>query len=104
MHADDAVVDLAPTAEPLTGGPRGVRAALGRARFVEAADGQRMSMVARDHPLAFIADRLFIPLDRLDEPLEGAWSGVEFEGQGLDVLALDTRQQPPNVNLEQGET
>jgi hypothetical protein len=104
MHADDAVVDLAPTAEPLAGGPRGVRAALGRAGFVEAADSLGMSVFAGDDSLALVSDALLIPLDRLDEPLKGARGGVEFEGDGLDVLALDARQQPLDVDLEQGAT
>ena len=38
MHADDAVVDLAATAEPLPPDANGLIAALGRSRFIEAAD------------------------------------------------------------------
>ena len=38
MHADDAVVHLAATAKPLPPGPDRFDAALGRSRFINAAD------------------------------------------------------------------
>jgi hypothetical protein len=69
MHADNAVVDLAKTTEPLTRGADGMRAALGRSRFVNAANGLRVSMLASNQPLAVISHTGFIPLDRFHEPL-----------------------------------
>jgi hypothetical protein len=69
MHAHDAVVDLAATAQPLPRDGGRLRAALERSRFVDAADGLRMRMLARDQTLAFIARLSFFPLDRFHETL-----------------------------------
>jgi hypothetical protein len=69
MHADDAVVYLAATTQPLPRGADGLHAALGRSRFVQAADGLRVSVRARDQPLALVPDAGLIPLDRFHETL-----------------------------------
>ena len=69
MHADDAVVDLATTTQPLPCGTRGVAAALGRCRFVDAADRLWMSMFAGNQPLAVVTHAGLIPLDRFRETL-----------------------------------
>jgi hypothetical protein len=69
MYADDAVVDLAATTQPLPRCAGGVHAALGRPGFVKAADGLRVGVFARDHALAFVPRLNFIPLDRFHETL-----------------------------------
>jgi hypothetical protein len=69
MHADEAIIDLATTAQPLPGGPDGLRTALGRPRFVETPDGLGVRVFAGDDPLAFVAHAVLLPLDRLDETL-----------------------------------
>jgi hypothetical protein len=69
MHAHDAVVDLAAAAQPLPCDSGRLCAALERSRFVHAANGQRMGMLARDKPLAFVAHLSFIPLDRFHKTL-----------------------------------
>jgi hypothetical protein len=69
MDADDAVVHLAATAEPLPPRPDRMRAALGGARFIDTADGLGMTMVAGHQLLTAVADVTFIPLDRFQEPL-----------------------------------
>jgi hypothetical protein len=69
MHADDAVVDLTATAEPLPRDANGLIAALGRARFIEAADCQGMGMRLRHDSLALVAHAAFIPLDRFQQTL-----------------------------------
>jgi hypothetical protein len=69
VHSDDAVVDLAATTQPLTRGADGVLAALGRCRFVKAADGLLVSMFAGDKLLAFVPQAPLIPLDRFHETL-----------------------------------
>jgi hypothetical protein len=69
MYADDTVVDLATATQPLPRGTDGMHAALGRAGFVQAADGLRVSVFAGDEPLAFVAHLGFIPLDRFQETL-----------------------------------
>ena len=63
MHADDAVLDLAATAQPLPRGADGLVAALGRPRFINTADRLGVGMFARDQPLAPVPDGAFIPLD-----------------------------------------
>jgi hypothetical protein len=63
MHTDDAVIDLAATTQPLPRGANGLIAALGRPRFIDAADGLGMAVVARHQLLALVANGPVIPLD-----------------------------------------
>jgi hypothetical protein len=63
MHTDDAVVDLATTAQPLPRGTDGLVAALGRPRFIDAADCFRVTVFACHQLLALVAHGLLIPLD-----------------------------------------
>jgi hypothetical protein len=69
MHADDAVFNFAATAQPLPSGADGLVAALGRAGFVEAADGLRVRVLAGHDLLAVVANAGLIPLDRFHETL-----------------------------------
>jgi hypothetical protein len=69
MHADDAVVHLAATAEPLPTNADRFDAALGCSRFIDAADRLSVGMFACNQLLALVADAAFIPLDRLEETL-----------------------------------
>jgi hypothetical protein len=69
MHADDAVVDFAATTQPLPSGADGLVTALGRAGFVEAADGLRVRVLAGNQLLAVVAHAGLIPLDRFHETL-----------------------------------
>jgi hypothetical protein len=48
VHGNDAVIDLAATTQPLPRDADGLLAALGRSRFVKAADGQVVSVFTRD--------------------------------------------------------
>jgi hypothetical protein len=69
MHADDAVVHLAAIPQPLPRGSDGMHAALGRGRFVQAAEGLLMSVLAGNQLLAVVACTVFIPLDRFHQTL-----------------------------------
>jgi len=69
MHADDAVVNLAATTQPLARSADGMRAALGRSRFVQTPDGLLVSMLAGNQPLTVVPHTGFIPLDRFHETL-----------------------------------
>jgi hypothetical protein len=69
MHAHDAVVDFAAAAEPLPCDSGRFRAALERSRFIQATDGLRVRMLARDQALTFVAHLSFFPLDRFHEAL-----------------------------------
>jgi hypothetical protein len=69
MHADHAVVDLAATTQPLPPDAGRMLTALGRARFVDATDGLRVSVLAGNQPLTVVAHTGFIPLDRFHETL-----------------------------------
>jgi len=64
MDADDAVVHLAATAQPLPSGADRLVAALGRSRFIDAADRLRVGVFASNQLLALVADARSIPLDR----------------------------------------
>ena len=63
MYADDAVVDLAATTQPLPRSADGMHPALGRSGFVQAADGLQVSVFEGDQPLALVAHATLIPLD-----------------------------------------
>jgi hypothetical protein len=69
MHADDAIVNLAATPQPLPRGADGMHATLGRSGFVNTADGLLVNVFAGDELLALVADAVFIPLDRFHETL-----------------------------------
>ena len=69
MHADDTVVNLTATTQPLPRGADGMGTALGRSRFVKAADGLLVRVLAGDQPLAVVPHTGFIPLDRFHETL-----------------------------------
>jgi hypothetical protein len=63
MHADDTVVDLAATPQPLPSSTHGMLAALGRSRLVNAADRFRVRVLAGHEPLALVAHSDLVPLD-----------------------------------------
>jgi hypothetical protein len=69
VDTDDAVVDLALTAEPLPTGADRLIAALGRSRFINATDRLSVGVIACDQLLALVADAALIPLDRFQETL-----------------------------------
>jgi hypothetical protein len=66
MHTDDTVLDLAATAQPLPRGTDRLLAALGRPRFIDAADRFRVMVVASYQLLTLVAHALLIPLDRFE--------------------------------------
>ena len=63
MHTDDAVIDFAATAQPLPRGADRLITALGRSRFIDAADRLGMAMVSANQLLAFVPNARAIPLD-----------------------------------------
>lgn len=69
MDDDDAVVDLAATAQPLPPGAHGLVTAFGGSRFIDTADGRGVALFASDQLLAPVADSAFIPLDRFQQAL-----------------------------------
>jgi hypothetical protein len=69
MHADDAIIDLPTTAQPLPGNPDGMRTALGRPRLVQTPDGLGVRVFAGDDPLALVAHAVLLPLDGLHKTL-----------------------------------
>ena len=97
----DAVFDLAPISVVLPLHARRVRAALGHAGFIDAANGVGMSMLCRDDLLTAIAELVVIPHDRLEQSLQRARNDILIECHGLDILPRDLRQQPAHINKEQ---
>jgi hypothetical protein len=63
MHTDDAIFDLAATAQPWPRDADGLVAALGRSRFIDATDCFRVVVVACHQLLTLVANSLFVPLD-----------------------------------------
>jgi hypothetical protein len=101
MHADHAVVDLSPIAVILPAHSHRVVAALGRAGFVDAADGLGMRMLLRHDLLTAIAQLLFVPLQRLDEALQRSHVGSKSLGNSLNVLPLHVGKQPFDIHSQQ---
>jgi hypothetical protein len=77
MHSHGAVVDLAAVAVVLPRGAHGFAAALGDPGLVHAANGLGMRVVASHNLLTAISQFLFIPLNRFEEPLQGAGRGAK---------------------------
>lgn len=69
MHAHHAIVNLPAIAIVLPTDARGLLAALGRARLVDAANRPWMGVLGGHDLLAAISQLFFIPLDRFEEPL-----------------------------------
>jgi hypothetical protein len=69
MYADDAVVHLTATAEPLPTDADRLVAALGCSRFIDTADRLGMGVLASDQLLATVAEARSIPLDRFQQSL-----------------------------------
>jgi hypothetical protein len=69
MHAHNAIVHLAATAQPLPRGTGCMHAALGGPRFIHAADRLRVSVFAGNQLLALIPHTGFLPLDRFHKTL-----------------------------------
>jgi hypothetical protein len=63
MYTDDAVIHFAATAQPLPRGADGLVAALGRSRFIDAADRLNVAVIACHQLLALVANTGAIPLD-----------------------------------------
>jgi len=63
MHTDDAILDLAATAQPLPRDADGLVAALGRSRFIDATDSFRVAVVACHQLLTLVANGQLVPLD-----------------------------------------
>jgi len=63
MHADDAVLDLAATAQPLPRGAHALVTTLGRSRFINAADSLGVLVVPCHQLLTLIANAPLVPLD-----------------------------------------
>jgi hypothetical protein len=63
MHADDAIIDFAATAQPLPCGANGLITALGRSRFIDTTNRLDVAMVACHQLLAMVANAGAIPLD-----------------------------------------
>jgi hypothetical protein len=104
MHADDAVVNLAATSQPLPGGAHGMAAALGSSRFIQAADRFGMSVLLSYQTLAVVAHTHLVPLDRFHETLYSAGRLAKLQSDGFDIFALQVRQQSLDIDLQQGET
>ncbi len=69
MDTNDTVIDLTTTAQPLPVRANGLVPALGGPRFINAADGVGMGVLACDQLLAGVAECAFVPLDGLQQPL-----------------------------------
>jgi hypothetical protein len=69
VDSHHAVVDLSAIAVVLPPNTDRVVAALADARLIQTADRLGVGMIASDDLLAAIAQALFVPLDRFQEPL-----------------------------------
>jgi len=88
MNCHHAVVNLATVAVPLPRGSHRMLAALGRARFIHASDGLRVSVLLGHDLLDAVSCLLFIPLDRFEKPLQRPWCGPRLQGDRLRRFAV----------------
>ncbi len=101
MNTHHAIVDLASVAVVLPTHADGFFAALGRARFIHAADRFGMCMLAGDDLLAAVAKLFFIPLDRFEKTLQRPRRRVELQRDRFRRLAMHIRQLPLHINSQQ---
>jgi hypothetical protein len=69
VDSDHAIVHFALVAEPLSPNRRRMRAALGRARFINGADRLGMGMVFGHDLLTTVTQLFLIPLDEFEKTL-----------------------------------
>lgn len=101
MNADHAVVHLAAIAVPLAPHAHGLPAALGRARFVDAANRLRMSVLLGHDRLTAVTQLLFIPLDRFEEPLQRPRRPAGLQGDRLGRFAMQIRELALDIDSQQ---
>src|SRR5262249_42565934 len=108
VDGDNAVLDLADTAEVLPLHARRLGALLDGTGLVDQADD---SQTVVGHPrqllddllLAEVADVAGVPVVILEELLEGADRGAGLEGDGFDALAWQFGEESADVGLQVGE-
>lgn len=71
---------------------------LGRARFVDHADGIEVRVFCGDDHSAPTQDRFVIPLDCLKKPLERSWCDALVERDRFNVFAPDLGEQASHVD------
>jgi len=101
MHSHHTVVDLASVAVVLPRGPDGFLAALGDAGLVHAPDGFARGVLLSHDLLAAVAQFLFIPLDRFKKTLQSTGLGLESQGDGLGILAVQIGELSFDINEQQ---
>jgi hypothetical protein len=101
MNRHHAVVHLATVAVPLPRGPHRMLPALGRARFIHATDGLRMSVLSTHDPLDAVSRLLFIPFDRFEKPLQRPRCGPRLQGDRLRRLAVQIGQLTLHIDSQQ---
>jgi len=76
-------------------------AALGRARFIHATDGLRVSVLLDHDPLDAVSRLLFIPFDRFEKSLQRPRRGPRPQGDRLGRLAVQIGQLPLHIDSQQ---
>src|SRR5439155_12311697 len=108
VDADDAVGDLADTAEVLPLDAGGLGARLEGGGLIDQADGAQVvgshgGQVGGDVALQLLADVGVSPEVVLEELLQGADGAAGGQGDGLDALAGQVREQALAVGVQVGE-
>jgi hypothetical protein len=101
VHSHRTVIDLAAVAVVLPSRADGLAAALRDAGLVHAPDGFGMRVLAGHDLLAAVAQFLFIPLDRFQEPLQRARRCAKLQGHRLGRLAMYAGELSLHINLQQ---
>src|SRR3989440_8898567 len=109
VDGDDAVIDLADTAEVLPLHARGLGALFQGAGLVDQPDGaQLIGRVDGGEPLGGVLllqlpDAVAVPVVVLEELLQGADGGAGLQGDGLDALGRQVGEHAADVGAEGGE-
>ena len=75
--------------------------AFGRSRFVDTADGVRVSVFGGHDLLTAIPQHLFIPDNRFEKPLQRPWSHVLIQSDRFRILTLHVGKQATRVDQQQ---
>lgn len=103
MNANDAVIDLSSISVILPVNADRFLATLGIAGFVDFPDGIWMSMFIGYDVLTFVSQALLIPLNRLQESLQGSWSAIEPQRNGFTIFSMDIRKLAVDIDAKQAK-
>jgi len=100
VHADDAILRLAPAAAVLALNTGSLVPLLVEAGLIDDPDAMRIGMTPSDQALHLVENRLVIPLHHAQELLERPGRDPRRIGDGFHALAIQVAQLPRDIRLQ----